>query len=729
MAKDLKAKVSLETSSAEARLKALTRAINKVQAAVDRTTKNNVKLTTNINRSVAATNKLDRAANKTAAAIRKQATAQNQVTAAVNKTNQAATKSKSIFTGIAKKLKGIAAAYLGVMGAQVAISTSDTITKAENKLNYLNNGDAAVTQSQLDKMYVSSQKVRMGYADMMANVSKSMTLAGGAFGGNMDNAIRFQEIMSEAYTLGGASAQEMSSSMYQMIQALGSGRLQGDELRSVREGAPLAYQKIEEFAKGVYGAEENLKDLASQGKITSDLVVAAIMNAGTEMDAAFAETEMTFEQAWTSIKNTATKAFEPVLQKINDILNSETGKKFIAGISNAIEQVAKIAMFLVNIFEPIFTWFVNNWYWVQYVVYSVITVIILALLALGRTALIVAVKVTLASIGALWPLYVAILVIGAIIAILHLLGFTFSDIAGFIVGIVFAAIQVIINILLAVLSLVVSILTAIVGSVWAVIATIVNAVVGLWNTIKAIGTNIGIAMSNPWEAAKAAFWDWVADLLEGIKWLEPALNGIAKLFGAKGFTLSGTITDARAKANAATSKLGYVDTSFKLGNVLDPSSVANFGMKIADGLASGIQDPRDTFAKGYEIGSSGVNWLGDKISGLTTGVTGGLPDLSDPANALATTGLDPSSANAIGDTADNTGKMADSMELAEEDLAFLKDVANMEWKKEFTTAEIKVDMSNYNTINGDSDLDGIVTRLTNKLYEELDSVANGVYAY
>ena len=82
----------------------------------------------------------------------------------------------------------------------------------------------------------------------------------------------------------------------------------------------------------------------------------------------------------------------------------------------------------------------------------------------------------------------------------------------------------------------------------------------------------------------------------------------------------------------------------------------------------------------------------------------------------------------LGKTADNTGKMANAMDLAEEDLEYLRKIADMEWKKEFTTAEIKVDMSNYNTLNGDSDLDGIVTKLADKLYEELDMVANGVYA-
>ncbi len=72
--------------------------------------------------------------------------------------------------------------------------------------------------------------------------------------------------------------------------------------------------------------------------------------------------------------------------------------------------------------------------------------------------------------------------------------------------------------------------------------------------------------------------------------------------------------------------------------------------------------------------------------------------------------------------------MADSMDLTEEDLTYLRKIAEMEWKKEYTTAEIKVDMSNYNTINGESDLDGIVTKLADKLYEEMNVVAHGVYA-
>jgi hypothetical protein len=133
--------------------------------------------------------------------------------------------------------------------------------------------------------------------------------------------------------------------------------------------------------------------------------------------------------------------------------------------------------------------------------------------------------------------------------------------------------------------------------------------------------------------------------------------------------------------------------------------------------------------------NTGKTGLLDKIGDVLNGSGTGLPDPNDPKYGLGKS-YDPKGVQDDIDDAlkklngidDNTGSMADSMELADEDLEYLRKLAEREWKKEFTTAEIKVDMSNYNTISGDGDLDGIVTRLRDRLYEELDAVADGVYA-
>ena len=304
----------------------------------------------------------------------------------MERTNNAHKKSNSLVSNLTGKVKGLASAYLGVMALRAAITTSDTITAAKNKFNAINatnmgsggfdeNGQytgavKSTTAADMDKIYAASQRANAGYAEMMSNVAKSMTLAPSAFHDNIDNAIRFQEIMQKAYTVGGASAAEASSSMYQMVQALGSGILQGDELRSVREGAPIAYKEIEKFAQGVLGADESLKELAADGLITSEMVVAAIMNAEEKIEKSFNNTKMTFAQAFTNIKNVAVKAFEPLLQKLNDVLNSPVGQAIINGIGNALVVVASVVSSMMDILGSFFTWVGDNWYWLQWIVWT-----------------------------------------------------------------------------------------------------------------------------------------------------------------------------------------------------------------------------------------------------------------------------------------------------------------------------------------------------------------------
>lgn len=656
----------------------------------------------------AKTKQLDqmfRRLNKMQTKINQQAKAQDAVTRSVLRTNAAHKKSKTLIDQLTTKVHRLANAYLGVMAAKAAMTASDTITSAENKLNHLNNGDTAATQSQLDKMYTSAQKVRIGYSNMMSNVAKSMTLAGDAFDGNIDNAIRFQEIMSKAYTLSGSSAAEMSSSMYQMIQGLGSGILQGDELRSVREGASLAYKAIEEFAQGIYGAEENLKDLASEGKITSDIVVAAILKNGEKMDAAFDKTSMTFAQAWIKIKNTALKSFEPVLQKLNDLLNSPVGQAIVNGIGKAIQIVAGALMIIFNIIETVFTFVQDNWPIISKILLTAaailggvllyylflqlmtIGIVIKKLLVAGATMVATAIKWVVSWATMSLPMLLVIILIAAIVIALIWMSDSFTDACGIVVGSLYW--------------------------MWAVFKNIFkwmgNVALALWESIKAIGTNIGIAFENAWNAAKSSFWSFIANCLEGLKGLEPAINAVARAFGAEGFTLSGLIENVSAKASGYESK-GYVSVgdAWKTGyNSFEYS------------------DTSDAYDKGYKIGSDAGQWVTDKLSGIGGKISealnlGGLPNIdldSNLGNIAANTG----------DIDDNTGKMADSMKLTEEDLAYLRKVANMEWKKEFTTANITVDMTNNNTVSNDFDLNSLAIGLRDLVEEEMFTVANGVY--
>lgn len=716
--KTLTATVKFNTKSAEDSLKRLSKKINDVQNAVNRTAKGNTRLTTQINKATTAQNRLNKAANKTATTVQKIATANRNAVNSANRLSGSYNSANRSASNLAKTVKRLAATYLGFMGTKAIVGASDLITSTQNRLNTLNGGDKNLTQEQMDKMYTSSNKVRMDYTDMLSNVSKSMTLAGGAFKGNMDNAIRFQEIMAETYALGGASAPEMSTSMYQMIQALGSGTLQGDELRSVREGAPLAYQAIEQFAQGVYNSTDSLKDMAAEGKITSDIVVAAILEAGTQMDAKFEETAWTFEAAWNRIKSAAIKAFEPISTQLSEMLNRVAESGIFEKIEIIFWNIAKVIMIvfqiIYNVVDGISTavnWVADNWDWLSKVILSVLAVIGIALAVilfpkfvawlqyivfvcayyiwLGATSVASALKTAAAWAIANWQMLLIIVVISAIVLAIIWLADSFEDACGMIVG---------------------GIMTA-VAFVWNLIVGVVNAIIQfLWTRFV-----------EPWIGI--------------IEWVLNVFNGGFNSFG-----------------DAVKNLLGNIISWFlSLGKVVTKIIDAIFGTNWTDGL-NALQDNilewgknenaitlnreapeilnrwsySDAYDTGYDWGHSAGSWVKDKVSGLGLDGIGeklgldfgeGFPSASD--YQLSTDNFE--------GIASDVGDIKDSMELSNDELDYLRRLADMEWRNEFTTAEIKVDMTNHNTVNGDRDLDGIVEYLSDVLRSEMTNVAYGVH--
>ena len=800
--KTLTATLKFNTKQAESSLKKVDRLINNINRGLSKTKATNLekqlsragtqatKLRTKLGQVNASLNKGATQAGKISTNLRKAKTAQDQVTEGARKANAQFSKSNNLLGSMGSKLKMLASTYLGIMGMKAAINTSDTITKAQNKLNNLNGGDTALTQQQMDKMYASANKVRMSYTDMLSNASKSMTLAPDAFQGNIDNAIRFQEIMAESYALGGASAAETSSSMYQMIQALGAGTLAGDELRSVREGAPLAYKAIEEFAQGVYGTTDSLKDMASQGLITSEMVVAAIMDSGSTIDEQFQNTAMTFEQAWDRIKNYAVKAFEPVSNALNEMLNRAVEN----GVFEKIEQAfVALGNVILDVFDWICNavqWVANNWEWLKHLLIA--GLILYATYLIITTA--IAIKEAYARIAAWLAEYgAAMLTIGAILVGVYLLIQIFQAwkqgtvdtcnaialallvvaavcfvIFGWQVALVIAIIAVIVwafeyvcwlfGFLAAVI---VDILSFIWNVIWWVIQAVVTAVVWLGATIL----NFIIGVIN---AIIQFIWArFVVPFINIIEWILNVCNGGFDSFGGAVANLVGNIigwflslgqvvtkiidaifgTNWTGGLEALKSKViswGKNENSITLSreaptiNRIDTTNVAGAVWDGMDGLHTGYANPLNWGSSAMNWGSSVKGSVNDWGSQFQTGnsdgllglnldnVTGtsGLPSANDPAYDVAGAYDMPKN---LKETADNTGAIADSMELAEEDLEYLRKLADMEWKKEYTTANITVDMSNYNTIYGDNDLDGIFTKLSDKLIEELNINADGVY--
>lgn len=702
--------------------------------------------------------------------VKSWATNQKQVTSAANSTNR-------VLSAIGSKLRGIAATYLGIMGTRALVNTSDIITSAENKLNYVNaktlgeagtNADGTyssatinATQDSMDKMYASSQKVRMSYTDMMSNVSKSMALASGAFQDSTDNAIRFQEIMAEAYAVGGASAEEMSTSMYQLIQALGSGQLAGDELRSVREGAPLAYKAIENFVQGVYNSEESLKDLASQGKVTSDMVVAAIMTSGDEMDKAFAQTKQTFAQTWDQIKNAAVRAFQPVAKTLTDTLNEAIDNGMVKKIESAFVSISKALQIVFKLIAKSVVWIVDNWDWLQHVIVAGLLVIAGMWVWQAGVAVMSAIATLLSLSAVQWAIIGIITAILSLVFIFYLWKTGAIDTCNaiiyalLVVAVVLLVIAIvatsgialIVAAVIAAIALILYYLDYFLGIVYSIGAAIYNIVLGVldgiiqcfWSIfvdpIKSIIEWFVNAWNGAFDGVGGAFANFCGQLLSGLIGLvKPFAKLLDKIFG---WDTNGAIESAQA----AMKSWGKTDAAVTY-SVEAPTAASLLG-KVGLNLPERISYT-DAWNTGMSHGASAKDWL----NGLGSNAQTGLGDFSldDMGKKL---GLDFSGLTGFPDEAagqgysypsaddllsgvdglnDSVGDIADSMDLTEEDLSYLRKIAEMEWKREYTTASITVDMSNYNTVSGDGDLDGIVTKLADKLYEEMDYLANGVYA-
>ena len=746
--KQLTATVRLNTKQAERSISNLTKKINKINTTLNRVSGNN-----QVERQLTnADSRLNGIVNK----VRSWSNGQKLVNSGIRTSN-------TLLGSVGSKLKSIAATYFGLMGTKAVVNMSDTITSAQNKLNYVNaqnlgasgvNADGSynqatfdATKDSMDKMYGSAQKVRMSYSDLVANVSKSMALAGDSFQDNTDNAIRFQEIMAEAYAVGGASAQEMHSSMYQMIQALGANVLAGDELRSVREGAPLAYKAIEEFAQGVLDSEESLKELASQGLITADMVVAAIMDAGDQMDKAFAQTNQTFAQTWSQVKNAAIQAFRPVMGMLQEMHQRAIDNGLVQKVETLFSNIAKIVMIAFALIRIGIEWVAEKWnQFVNFIqthsatilkVISTVLLIIAGVIAvilipkiiawlsllptaigyyalLGAEALAAGIKAMIGWIAANWVLALIILAIVAVIAAVIWMADSFEDACGMIVGGIMAAISYVWNFFVTFLT--------------AMLKQILLPLFQAWDNFANFFGNL---FNDPIAAIIHNF-EGLADTVLSI--LQTIASGIDAIFGSN---LSATVQGWR---DGLSSKADELAQRWGNGTYEEKSAMADKVDELITSISTDLLwNTSDAYNKGYDWGYSGASWVTDKLSSLKDGLGamsldsigeklgldfsdfGNFPGASDLSGAYSVP------EDLLSGIKDDTGDIKDSMELTAEDLEYLRKIAEMEWKKEYTTAEIKIDMSNYNTIEGDSDLDGIVTKLTDKLYEELASVANGVY--
>lgn len=214
----------------------------------------------------------------------------------------------SALTGTIRNLAG---AYLGLQGIKGIAAMSDNITSATARLNMMNDG--LQTTEQLNNMIFESAKRSRGeYQNTADMVSKLGILAGEAFNSSAE-IVNFAEQINKQMVLSGTSTAGAQAAMLQLTQAMSSGVLRGEELNSILEQTPLIAQNIAKYM-GVTTGE--MRNLASEGRITADVVKNAMFAAADETNAKFAQMPYTWSQVFTQFKNTAIQTFEPVLKVV-----------------------------------------------------------------------------------------------------------------------------------------------------------------------------------------------------------------------------------------------------------------------------------------------------------------------------------------------------------------------------------------------------------------------------
>lgn len=634
----------------------------------------------------------------------------------------------------------------GAVAVGKAFDYVDNLTQMKARLNLVNDGLQTTAELQ-NMIYRAANDSRGSYEAMANSVAKLGLLAGDAFTSNKE-IVGFTDLLNKAFTVSGAGEQEKSSAMYQLTQAMSSGKLQGDEFRSIMENAPMLADAI---AKYMGKSKGELKELAAEGAITSDIIKAALFQAGDDINAKFAEMPMTFGQAATSIKNTWDYSMQQVADKINDALNNPAVQSAIQNIQNAImvlgAVIGNVVTFILEAVGAVTTWIENN----QPIVIGALAGIAFYIGVVTIEAIAAAIpkiiEYGLAWMAAHWQMMLIIGVVGLVIGVLVALKAPLSIIVA-VIGLLVVALaawkiaQWLVNgamyacPLVWIIALVVGLIVAIFAFMqWMAKATglansglgmiaggvnvviqffknlgleVANIALGIWNALCACADNIGIAFKNVILSIKSWFYGLLETVMNVIKGIAETLNKLPFV----DIDVSGLTSKAKEYANKKAEAEGAKE-EFK--NVADEF---NKGMNTFEAFADGWVS--DAF-------NQGAAW-GDAVQSKIEGMLGSFDPnslMNQTTQGMDMQGFDMSDMmNAAGNLPvsieqDKTGSK--EVDISDEDLKMLKDIANRDYMLNYKHITPNVNI-NFGDVRETADVNAIRDELKTMMENELSEL-------
>ena len=568
------------------------------------------------------------------------------------------------------KAKNLAATIGASVGLKKLIELSDQMTSTTARLNFIVDDGGSVEALEA-KIMASAQRSRAAYLDTASAIASMGANAGAAFTSN-DELIAFMEQVNKQFVIGGASAQGQAAAMLQLTQAMAAGALRGEELNSILENAPGIARAIEQYM-GI--AEGSIKSYAEKGAVSATVVKNALLSIADETNAKFNGMAMTWGQVWTQMGNIALKVTQPLLTAIN--------------------------------------WLANN-----------LSVIGPILLGLGTAFLVF-------QVAAHWT-QIAAVATAAYHAVVNLLSIGFGVLTGNTAAASAAVFTFNSALLASPITWIIMLIAVVIGLLYGVVA-IINKVTGssisatglICGAIAVAGAFIGNTVIGLLNALIQYIWAiFVAPFLGIVEWILNVCNGGFNSFGDAVANLIGQIIGWFLNLGKVVTTIidAIFGTNWTAGLESLQSSVTAWGKNenaiTLDKNAPTI-DYRFEYGDAWAAGNDFGKGIDAKIGGMFN--TGGLGDGSgfDLGDIAAYTG----------ETADNTGKTADALAVTEEQLEYLRDIAERDAINRFTTAEVKIDMTGMtNRIDGSADLDGVISQLTEGFTEALVTAAEGVHA-
>lgn len=513
-------------------------------------------------------------------------------------------------------------------------------------------------------IYQAAQRSRSSYGELSSQVVDLSSASKGIFANNGET-VAFAELMNKSFAIGKLNAEDQASAMSQVTQSMNDGVVSGEAMKSILSGAPA----LADTLASKYGASnEELMRMAEAGEICAGALKNSMFASADATNEQFTQIPMTFQELWTMILEGLMQTFRPIIE-------------FIAGAA---------------------TWIATNWSALQPVIFGLAAAVGIFAMMLGIKA--IAAKIaTLAHNGLIKSLLASPLMWIALII-------------GVVIGFIYKWVQSVGGLKVAWLIVMDKLKTT-----W---ANFVAKFKEIGHKLMQFFLNIKLGWLRFRNAIVGFVLDMGVNVLTGI---ENMINGAIRLInkfisvlnGIEGVSIepiSEVTFAAEAAAAAELKKQAMADEVTELENQINDADRA-FRLQQRLDKAKAINE---SFERQKEIEDAKAVSEGNAKVPVTNSIE------KKPKKEEESSGG--GMARNTAETAANTEAMKNSMDTAVEELAYLRDLAEQEAINRFTTAEIKIDMTNNNNIGSDMDIDGIVEQLEDKLGSAMLSAAEGVPA-